>query len=462
MLFKEISKHVPDEARSSTDSQDPPEAPQSADPGQLVTVASVIGVALASTTAVASQGPSSTETERAEPAQNDQPPSPQGIEAIPFVPQDGSLVQTHETMATEQDSAVTEAALSATPDLFGHPAQQSPLNPAQAPEVSAMELKQTAPRITEESPIRTGSATADLGPVPLKPSSADSILPGTSPMGSLIPDQGPSPVVEIQETKNLPAAASVNGAVHTSLDRPSTGIQPPIIVSDQGTPGTTPLGQSLSTMMMGERERGQEESSGADGQGQGEANLFRSRTTGTLESLGRDNQSPLFIDQFTTARQNQSSLGAGSPTGTPAAADQLKMTQAFLTEDRSSHTAVPETAHTVHMDLPTHDSGPLSVRISVTDQMVHTQFTTDRSDLGQFLLARQDQLQQDLTKSGLELGQFQVHINRHGQQEAPPEGQSRRQGEARGDSSPRQQAEQQDQDQKRQHARSIQALSVFA
>jgi len=353
--------------------------------------------------------------------------------------------------------------LSATPDLSGHLAQQPPLDPAQAPEVPATELKQTVPRVTEESSIRSGgSATVDLGPVPLKPSPADPTLPSTPPIGSLIPDQAPSPVVEIQDAKNLLVAASVNGAVHTPLDRPSTGIQQPIIVSDQGTQGTTPLGQSLSTMMMGEQERGQEESSGADGQGQGEATLLRSRTTGTLESSGRDNQSPQFIDQFTTARQNQSSSsGEGAPTVTPAA-EQLKMTQAFFAEDRSSHTAVPGTAHTVHMDLPTHDSGPLSVRISVTDQMVHTQFTTDRSDLGQFLLARQDQLHQDLSKSGLELGQFHVHVDRHGQQGAPSEGQSRRQGETKGDSPPQQQAAQQDQEQKRQHARSIQALSVFA
>jgi flagellar hook-length control protein FliK len=98
----------------------------------------------------------------------------------------------------------------------------------------------------------------------------------------------------------------------------------------------------------------------------------------------------------------------------------------------------------------------------MTDQTVHTQFTTDRSDLGQFLLTRQDQLQQNLTKSGLELGQFQVHIDYHGQQEAPPEWQSRRQGEAREDNRPPHQAEQQDQDRKQQHARSTQALSVFA
>jgi flagellar hook-length control protein FliK len=139
------------------------------------------------------------------------------------------------------------------------------------------------------------------------------------------------------------------------------------------------------------------------------------------------------------------------------------MTQAFLGEDHSATMmSGPRTAQTVHLELPSHDSGPLSVRISMTDQTVHTQFTTDRSDLGQFLLTRQDQLQQNLTKSGLELGQFQVHIDYHGQQEAPPEWQSRRQGEAREDNRPPHQAEQQDQDRKQQHARSTQALSVFA
>jgi flagellar hook-length control protein FliK len=139
------------------------------------------------------------------------------------------------------------------------------------------------------------------------------------------------------------------------------------------------------------------------------------------------------------------------------------MAQAFLGEDHSATmTSAPGRAQTVHVELPSHDSGPLSVRISMTDQTVHTQFTTDRNDLGALLLTRQDQLQQNLTKSGLELGQFQVHIDQQGQQEAPPEWQSCRQGEARGDNRPPHQSEQQDQDKKRQHTRSTQALSVFA
>jgi flagellar hook-length control protein FliK len=82
------------------------------------------------------------------------------------------------------------------------------------------------------------------------------------------------------------------------------------------------------------------------------------------------------------------------------------------------------------VELPAHDSGPLTVRISMTDQMVHTQFTTDRNDLGALLLTRQDQLQHTLMKSGIELGQFQVHIDQQGKQETLPDRQSRRNGEA--------------------------------
>ena len=65
----------------------------------------------------------------------------------------------------------------------------------------------------------------------------------------------------------------------------------------------------------------------------------------------------------------------------------------------------------------------------MTDQMVHTQFTTDRNDLGALLLTRQDQLQHTLMKSGLELGQFQVHVDQQSRQEALPDRQSRRNSE---------------------------------
>ena len=116
----------------------------------------------------------------------------------------------------------------------------------------------------------------------------------------------------------------------------------------------------------------------------------------------------------------------------------------------------------VHVELPPHDSGPLSVRISMTDQTVHTQFTTDRNDLGTFLLTRQDQLQQSLTKSGLELGQFQVHIDQQGRQEAFADRQSRRNGGESEQQSASQGHNQETQDGERHNHRPLHALSLFA
>jgi flagellar hook-length control protein FliK len=139
------------------------------------------------------------------------------------------------------------------------------------------------------------------------------------------------------------------------------------------------------------------------------------------------------------------------------------MTQAFLGEDHSATvTAAPGKVQTVHMELSSHDSGPLSVRISMTDQMVHTQFTTDRNDLGALLFTRQDQLQQSLAKSGLELGQFQVHIDQRGQQEALPDRQSRRNGDAPEQQPASQDHNQQAQDRDRPNHRPPRALSLFA
>lgn len=98
----------------------------------------------------------------------------------------------------------------------------------------------------------------------------------------------------------------------------------------------------------------------------------------------------------------------------------------------------------------------------MTDQTVHTQFTTDRNDLGALLFMRQDQLQQNLAKSGLELGQFQVHIDQQGRQEALPDRQSRRNGGASEQQPASQDHNQQAQDRERPNHRSSRALSLFA
>jgi hypothetical protein len=176
----------------------------------------------------------------------------------------------------------------------------------------------------------------------------------------------------------------------------------------------------------------------------------------------RDNRSS-FNGQFTSVQQAQSSTKGESSSGVTPEADHLKMAQTLLGEDHSATmTSASGKAQVVHMELPSHDSGPLSVRISMTDQTVHTQFTTDRNDLGALLFTRQDQLQQSLTKSGMELGQFQVHIDQRGQQEAFPDRQPRRNGGASEQQPASQDHNQESQDRERPNHRPSRVLSLFA
>jgi hypothetical protein len=326
--------------------------------------------------------------------------------------------------------------------------------------------RQEIPRATDEPFIRNGRsapvALPALPPVSLEQPSDNPAL-STKPLpASLITDQKPAPVMEDQGIKILFPAVSVNVAIQ-SLERPSTGMQPLAMAQEQGIQATTLPGQSLLAPVIGEGGGGERNPFGTDAHGAGGGNFFRSGESGVSESGTRGNQSQLFNGQFTSALQAQSSpQGEGSSVVTPAA-DRLKMAQAFLGEDHSATVASASgKAQTVHVELPSHDSGPLSVRISMTDQMVHTQFTTDRNDLGALLFTRQDQLQQSLAKSGLELGQFQVHIDQRGQQEALPDRQSRRNGEAPEQQQASQDRNQQAQDREQPKPRLSRVLSLFA
>jgi flagellar hook-length control protein FliK len=272
-------------------------------------------------------------------------------------------------------------------------------------------------------------------------------------------DQSPSPVLENQGARNVLLAALENGGVQP-LDRPSTEVPPSMKVQGQVTEESLLPSQSLSATVIGVSGQNPFET---DAQGAGEGTFFDSGENGTPESVMRDNQSSFFNSQLLSARQAQSSIdGERSPGVTPAS-DQLKTAQAFLGEDHSANiTSASGKAQVVHVELPSHDSGPLSVRISMTDQMVHTQFTTDRNELGALLFTRQDQLQHNLAKSGLELGQFQVNIDQQGRQEALSDRQSRRNGGGFEQQPAPQDHNQQAQDRDRPAHRPSRALSLFA
>jgi hypothetical protein len=329
--------------------------------------------------------------------------------------------------------------------------------------LSETPARQEGSRTTDESSVRNGrSVPIALSPDLLEQPSDNPTLPTKSLPGTLVTDQEAALAMEDQGAKIVLPAASANVAIQ-SLERSAAGILPLAMVQEQGTQATTLPGQSLSVPVIGDSGGGERNPFGADAQGAGGGTFFRSGESGVPESGTRGNQSQLFNGQFTSALQAQSSpQGEGSSLVTPAA-DRLKMTQAFLGEDHSATVASASgKVQTVHVELPSHDSGPLSVRISMTDQMVNTQFTTDRTDLGALLFTRQDQLQQSLAKSGLELGQFQVHIDQRGQQEALPDRQPRRNGEELEQQPASQDHNRQAQDRERPDHRPPRGLSLFA
>ena len=464
-LFEGLVQNSSDkEALSSSEFDDLTEPTPALEAEKQATMASVMEAVLVSDSAVRdSQAAVSAETDCTDSVQNAQCSSPQGIESSPFVLQIVNVDQTHEAEAGGQEGAATEAVLTAVMDLSGHQALQPPADSEQTNAAPVMTPKQMASGTTDESPIRNGrGAPVDLASVLLEEPSGGAAILRTPSSGSLISDQGPSPVTENQAAGNVLPASSVIGGIQ-SLDRLSTGVQPSAKVQEQGAQETTLLGQSLSIPVIGESGEGGGDPFGADAQGTGEGPFFYSRDNGVLELAARGNQPPSFNSHFTLAQQAQSSpAGEGSSVVTPSA-DHLKLAQALLGEDHSgTMTSTSGKVQVVHVELPPHDSGPLSVRISMTDQTVHTQFTTDRNDLGTFLFTRQDQLQQSLSKSGLELGQFQVHIDQQGRQEAFADRQSRRNGEDSEQQSASQGHNQEAQDGEWHNHRPLHALSLFA
>ena len=64
------------------------------------------------------------------------------------------------------------------------------------------------------------------------------------------------------------------------------------------------------------------------------------------------------------------------------------------------------------LELSQEDLGRVNIRVAVNQDVVHTHFASDRSDMGQYLQSGQDKLQSALQMSGLDLGRFHVDIDR--------------------------------------------------
>ncbi len=74
----------------------------------------------------------------------------------------------------------------------------------------------------------------------------------------------------------------------------------------------------------------------------------------------------------------------------------------------------PSTNQTKSMmlELSQADLGRVNIRVAVNQDTVHTHFVSERNELGQYLVNGQERLQSALNASGLDLGRFQVDIER--------------------------------------------------
>jgi hypothetical protein len=463
--LKDAAQNISREKASEySESDDPIEPIPSSDAETQPVIALAIGGTLVSTShALDLQVVSSPEDGHVERSQNAQRSSLPGIEPALSLPQNVSQVGIQGAGAEGQAGAASEAVLSTSTDGHSRSALQPPIVLGQLGEASAMMPKQTVSRATGESRVWNGRVVqADLSSDPLNQLSSHSLAPRTLPQESPISDQGTIPLMEHHEARNVLAAAYTNGG-GPSLERSGTGIQPSAVIQEQEAEETTLLGQPLTISVVGASEGRRQNAFGADAQGAEGGAFFHERDSGALELATHDNQSSFFNGQFASARQAQSSIDGERASGLTSPVDQLKTARALLGEAHAENvTSASGKAQTVHVELPSHGSGPLSMRISMTDQTVHTQFTTDRNELGAILFARQDQLQHNLAKSGLELGQFQVHIDQQGRQETLPDRQSRRNGGGFEQQPAPQDHNQQTQDRDRPTHRPSRALSLFA
>ena len=91
----------------------------------------------------------------------------------------------------------------------------------------------------------------------------------------------------------------------------------------------------------------------------------------------------------------------------------------------------------VVVDVAQPDLGHVNIRVAMMNDSVHAHFSTDRAEVGQYLMNGQDRLQTTLQANGLDMGQFRVDIDRQHGGRSFHQGLSQEQGQSWNQGSPR-------------------------
>jgi Flagellar hook-length control protein FliK len=137
------------------------------------------------------------------------------------------------------------------------------------------------------------------------------------------------------------------------------------------------------------------------------------------------------VEPFTVGAYAQNSAVPAPPTLSLAA-----QTPPSTRADDSAQPPLASLMRSVVLDVAQPDLGHLNVRVSMTNDLVHTHLLSDRPEVGQFLVNGQDRLQAALQASGFDMGQFRVDIDRQSAGRSFQHGQSQEQGQGWNQHSP--------------------------
>ncbi len=194
------------------------------------------------------------------------------------------------------------------------------------------------------------------------------------------------------------------GVAHHSPDN-----QPPLLVlaqEDQGetgprTQGITPHGQSL---VADQKELFSQSGHEHDGRQQGdpEPKLFQRMAIDLPSITGRA------TEQYAAVAQSQTISVPAAPAPTVS----VPPAQPVSHVPDVTPTPMPSLLRSVVLEVAQPELGHVNIRVAMMNESVHAHFSTDRMEVGQFLINGQDRLQTTLQASGLDMGQFRVDIDR--------------------------------------------------
>lgn len=125
-----------------------------------------------------------------------------------------------------------------------------------------------------------------------------------------------------------------------------------------------------------------------------------------------------------------------STNGTPAATSFGPHVTPGLHAEDATQSAGVSVMRSVVVNVAQPDLGQVNIRVAMTNDVVHTHFSSDRLEVGQFIVNGQDRLQAALQASGLDMGQFRVDIDRQGAGRSFQQGSSQEQGQPWNQGSP--------------------------